>query len=492
MTAPRKLLTLVAALLVFLSLAGGAAAAWSPPLHRGVSGPRVRAAKWLMQGNNKLYPGRLKTYRAGSRSRYFGLGAAKSTRRTKYLLGFPIQSLNGTFGWRIYGLLTGQRKLSPLSLQRRKRRLALLRRPHLGVVAQGDHCRGYYAPYSYVLSFARVVSARYGRPLVCISGYRPGSIVSGSGRLSMHATRQAADLATPTYAMNTAVGRSALVAAGMSRARASTYYSFAGWYGGANILFHTYIGGNHYNHVHVGVRSWPVRSFASFAAPDLRSQTRSADQSYGAWRVFYHRGLAGAAGTSLGYAIVAVKRELVFNGFTRGVDTATRYFGAGAEAATMRFQTAHGLKADGVVGPHTALLLLRKRAEQAADNRGIPDHLLARQKTWESANDPNAIGPDGNDHGLVQIRLTSHPDVSLAEAVDPGFSLPWAADREHSNYLNLRDWDAVLCAWNAGYSLAAKWLAAGKPDRGGPVNANGVDLYYACSNYVSHVRASAW
>ncbi len=487
--AVRRVLPLAAVAFALLS-PGAAAASWSPPLHFGVTGQRVRDAKWLMQGNNRLFPGLLKTYRAGPRSRFFGLGAVKSTRRTKYLLGYPIQSLNGIFGWRLYSQLTGRQKLSSLSLERRRRRLAFLAHPHRGVVAQTSACRGYLAPYPYVLTFARIVSARFGRPLVCTSGFRPGSRVYGTGAVSMHSTRQAADLGTPTYAMNTAVGRAALEASGMSVARAKTYSSFAGWSGGVNILFHTYIGGNHFNHVHVGLRSWPTRTFAAKSLPTL--STFRADQTYGAWLVFYHRGLGAPAGTGLAYAIVAIKRELAYVGFGTGLNLTTAYFGGGAENATRSFQRANSLPVDGVVGPRTALYLLRSRAGTVEASHGIPDHLLTKQKTWESANDPNAVGPDGLDHGLLQIRATSHPEISLAQAVNPAFALPWGADREAQNFTTLHDWDAVLCAWNAGYSLASKWLAAGKPSSGGPTNSNGIDLFYACHHYVESVKTSAW
>lgn len=444
-----------------------------------------------MKGNNRAFPGRLKTYRGPIDGRY-GRSTAAATRRTKYLLGYPIQSLNGTFGWRLYALLTGKRKLSPLSLERRKRRLKAIAHPNVGIVALAPACDGYFRPLPYVLAFARKVARVYGKPLVCTSGYRPGSRVYGTGAVSMHSTKQAADLGTPTYAMNTAVGHAALEASGMSRARAASYSSFAGWNGGVNILFHTYIGGNHYNHVHTGERGYvagtgpPKLLFAAAPEPLLGLN----GEGFGAWTVVYRQGLTAPAGTSLGYAIPAMKRELAYNGFLGSMDVKTRLFGPNADQETRLFQAAHGLVVDGIIGPATALVLLRARATAAGS--GMPDHQLARQKTWESANDPNAIGPDGHDHGLLQIRLTSHPDVSLAEAVDPAFALSWAASRERENYSTLHDWDGVLCAWNAGYSLAQKWVAAGKPASGGPVNGNGTDLYAACTSYVHHVRASAY
>lgn len=463
--------------------------AQAAPLHVGVSGKRVEKAQWRLSGANHFRP-RVHTYHGKIDGRY-GVRTARATRQAKYLLGYPIQSLNGVYGWRLRALLSGHRRLSPLSSERRQRRLKAIRQPHLGIVAQGPSCRGYYAPQPYVLAFARVVAARYGHPLVCVSGYRPGSRVYGTGRVSQHSTRQAADLGTPTYAMNTAVGHAALEAAGLSPARASAYSSFAGWQAGINILFHTYIGGNHFNHVHVGLTHWPptTRSFA-LAAPAARVGLNA--EGPGAWNVVYRRGLSAPLGSGLGYAIIDFKRELAYAGFGDQLDLAVPLFGVYAERETRAFQQASGLVVDGVLGPRTALALLRSRALAVETRYGLPAHQLASQKTWESANDLNAIGPDGQDRGPLQVRLSSHPDVTLAQAINPAFIFAWAAQHQSANYSTLHDWDAVLCAWNAGYSLAAKWLAAGKPAAGGPVNANGLDLFTTCSNYVKRVRASAW
>jgi peptidoglycan hydrolase-like protein with peptidoglycan-binding domain len=464
------------------------ARAFGPQLHQGVSGQRVRDAQWLMSGHNRLFPHQLHVYRGAIDGRY-GPATSTATKSLKYRLGFPVQALNGRFGWRVYALLTGKRKLSTLSLQRRARRLKQLAHPSQGIVALSPACSGAYAPRPYVLVFARRVAAVYGHPLVCTSGYRPGAIVHGTNRQSMHAVRAAADLGTPTYAMNTAVGHAALVAAGMSRSQASGSSSFAGWYGGVNILFHTYIGGNHYDHVHTGEWSWPTghRGFLSASR-----QTAINTEQPGAWNVVYQQGLSASSGTALAYAIVGVKRELAYNGFAGQMDVDSAIFSGYAVLAARHFQQANGLVVDGVVGPRTALVLFRKRAEASGLANGIPDHLNARQKTWESANDPAAIGSSGHDFGLPQIYLPSHPDISKAQAISPAFALPWEALALRNYFGQLHDWDAAVAAYNVGLSAATKWLAAGKPSSGGPLGTNGVDLFAVAFNYVRHVRASSW
>lgn len=42
---------------------------------------------------------------------------------------------------------------------------------------------------------------------------------------------------------------------------------------------------------------------------------------------------------------------------------------------------------------------------------------------------PHAAGPNGleDSWGVVQIHLPDHPDVTRAQALDPSFAVPWAA-----------------------------------------------------------------
>lgn len=104
-----------------------------------------------------------------------------------------------------------------------------------------------------VLSFVGSLGRRYGRPLTIGTGTNHNQFVVGTQRESQHWTGHAADIPA-TGAKLLRLGRLALVQAGMSRrdARKAT----GGIYnvGGYQVIFRTNEGGNHWNHLHVGVR----------------------------------------------------------------------------------------------------------------------------------------------------------------------------------------------------------------------------------------------
>lgn len=92
----------------------------------------------------------------------------------------------------------------------------------------------------------------YGQPLVITCGTNHNQYVAGSSRQSQHWTGDAADVGM--YGRNlTKLGQSALRAAGMSRAQSLLCRGGVYNVNGYNILFNTTVGGNHYNHLHVGV-----------------------------------------------------------------------------------------------------------------------------------------------------------------------------------------------------------------------------------------------
>lgn len=47
----------------------------------------------------------------------------------------------------------------------------------------------------------------------------------------------------------------------------------------------------------------------------------------------------------------------------------------------------------------------------------------------ESKFDPLAVGDGGTSYGIVQLHLPAHPDISKEMALDPFFSLAWAAEQ---------------------------------------------------------------
>jgi len=119
-------------------------------------------------------------------------------------------------------------------------------------VAPGANRRG--VPLnSGVLSFVRQVSAIDGRPLTIGTGSNHNRFVVGTTRESAHWTGRAADIPA-TGAALTRLGRAALVAAGMPQAQAMRQNGGVYNLGGVQIIFNSHVGGNHFNHLHVGLR----------------------------------------------------------------------------------------------------------------------------------------------------------------------------------------------------------------------------------------------
>ena len=183
----------------------------------------------------------------------------------------------------------------------------------------------------------------------------------------------------------------------------------------------------------------------------------------GAWLVYYRVGHSFPADSPHGFGIVALKRELAYNGFGRGLIYTPR-FGSTMRLRVMEFQRARGLTADGVVGPRTAQVLFRRRALAVGAQYRLGD-VPCKVKTLESANDPGATGyVDPNDTGLMMISLRWHPEISRAQAFDPRFSVPWGADYLADALAHFGgDIELAIAAYNRGYGGAAEWQRLGKP-----------------------------
>lgn len=105
-----------------------------------------------------------------------------------------------------------------------------------------------------VVHFVSSVAGIYGRPLTIGTGTRHSQYVKGTTRQSAHWTGHAADIPA-SGAKLTRLGRSALIAAGMSPAEAKKQKGGLFNVNGYQIIFNT-TGkgiGNHYDHLHVGV-----------------------------------------------------------------------------------------------------------------------------------------------------------------------------------------------------------------------------------------------
>lgn len=222
----------------------------------------------------------------------------------------------------------------------------------------------------------------------------------------------------------------------------------------------------------------------------------------GAWAYGYLRydppkALMGGLGSDrAGIACLAFKNEYLFNGYTgQGINcplAITPWYGECAAAVTARFQKNQSLKGltSGVLGPTVAKVLFRKRSEEVEAQYSIPDNLLSKLKSLESANDPAAIGYlDERDRGLLQINSYFHPDVSDDEAFDPAFSLDWGGKNLKSAFNTFKDWDVAIAAHNVGWGGAEVWQDAGKPAEGGSILFP--SLYTRATQYVSLVRSQS-
>jgi hypothetical protein len=102
-----------------------------------------------------------------------------------------------------------------------------------------------------VKDFVTKVAHLYGHPLVITTGTNHNQYVLGTNHESAHWQGNAADVGMYGSQL-TRLGQCALRAAGMPAAEAARakggVYNVGGW----NILFNTTVGGNHYNHCHMG------------------------------------------------------------------------------------------------------------------------------------------------------------------------------------------------------------------------------------------------
>lgn len=89
----------------------------------------------------------------------------------------------------------------------------------------------------------------------------------------------------------------------------------------------------------------------------------------------------------------------------------------------------------------------------AANAAGIDPAILAAVLWHESNFRPDVIaGPEDNpDVGIAQINLASHPDISREQALDPTFSVPFAANLLKSNVEHFGgDLNRAIAAYNVG------------------------------------------
>lgn len=105
---------------------------------------------------------------------------------------------------------------------------------------------------SEVKQFVGELGARMRRPLTITTGTNHNQMTV-NGNQSDHWTGHAADIAMSGAAL-TRAGRQALILAGMSPAQARKVKGGLFNIGGYQIIFNTHEGGNHWNHLHIGLR----------------------------------------------------------------------------------------------------------------------------------------------------------------------------------------------------------------------------------------------
>jgi hypothetical protein len=218
--------------------------------------------------------------------------------------------------------------------------------------------------------------------------------------------------------------------------------------------------------------------------------------SRGAWPFYYEAGLdrRDDPGGRDAYGIFAFKAELVYNGFSKGINPLLALWGDSAVARTRDAQKAFGVQVDGVLGPETARCLFRHRASAAEAASRIPAHWLARIKSLESGNDPVAQGEeDPDDEGLLQENGPSNPTITQIQCWTPSFILPYGGQQLVGRIAATGSVKAGVAAWNVGNYAAAEWAQAGFPASGVYVTIGGakVDVAPRATTYYNDVQAQA-
>lgn len=217
----------------------------------------------------------------------------------------------------------------------------------------------------------------------------------------------------------------------------------------------------------------------------------------GAWEFGPYRTTSGAVSDRLGAAFVAIKKELVYNGYGTNLVSYTPVFGDAATNRTKDFQRDRGLKIDGQVGPATARELFRKRTEFLENIHAFTRGTLGNLITLESAWDPVAVGyADPDDHGLVQINLRIHSTVTVEQAFDPAFCISWAANYIQSSEDRIvQEVDilkAARASYNIGVEYAKRWMRDGYPASGGNFDSSGIDWYQRATDYIALIDRQTW
>jgi peptidoglycan hydrolase-like protein with peptidoglycan-binding domain len=137
-----------------------------------------------------------------------------------------------------------------------------------------------------------------------------------------------------------------------------------------------------------------------------------------------------AAHYAVWLGVKAIQNELNTLPSTVGLLVEDGLFGQKTADAVRAAQSSMGLKIDGIAGSIFCSSLWRPLIIKSATEAGIVSRYLYGQMMHESTADPGACGYFHEpDRGLIQINTETHSDISIEQAHNPRFALPYSAAR---------------------------------------------------------------
>lgn len=140
--------------------------------------------------------------------------------------------------------------------------------------------------------------------------------------------------------------------------------------------------------------------------------------------------MKSTAHAAVNLGVRAIQNRLNKEGYTPAL-TVDGVLGAKSATAIKWYQTKHGMKADGKAGALTCRHMWRAIITEAcAAVPGVDPAIIFGQMVHESSGDPGACGYYNEpDRGLVQINTEAHPEISLEQAHDPYYAIPYSVRR---------------------------------------------------------------